>query len=259
MLDEKTLRSGLRTRVFGRKIYTFASIDSTNNCAKAVAGCGAEEGTVVLAEEQTAGRGRMGRSWIADPDKNLTFSVLLRPRVPPEHISLFSLYAAIAIAKAVEQLTGLTVECKWPNDLLIKGKKFSGILLEGAIKQNAVDFVIIGIGVNVNQESFPTDFASRATSLLIESRKVVRRDQLFREILVQLESHYTRIASHGPATVVPEWVGRSAMINQPVSVSLQGETITGVVKGVSPEGGLVLSVGNTERTLYAGDTTIVKQ
>ena len=259
MLDEKALRSGLKTRVFGRKIYTFATIDSTNNCAKAVAGCGADEGTVVVAEEQTAGRGRLGRTWLADPEKSLTFSVLLRPKAAPEHVSLFSLYAAVAVAKAVEQMTGLTVECKWPNDLLINGRKFAGILLEGAIHQNAIDYVVIGIGMNVNQESFPPEFGSRATSLLIEGRRPVDREQLFRRTMAQLEEHYATISAHGPASMVPEWVGRSPMINQPVSVTLEGETITGVMKGVSPDGGLVLAVGNTERTLHAGDTTILKQ
>lgn len=226
---------------------------------KAVAGCDADEGTVVVAEEQTAGRGRLGRTWFADPNKNLTFSVLLRPKVDPDQISLFSLYAAVAVAKAVEETTELTIECKWPNDLLISGRKFAGILLEGAIKQNAIDFVVIGIGINVNQETFPNEFASTATSLLLESKRPVDREHLFRRTMTQLETYYSDIGKRGPASVVPEWIGRSRMVNQPVSVLLHGETITGVMKGVSPDGGLVLTVGDSERTLHAGETTILRR
>jgi len=258
MLDEKALRTGLKTRIFGQKIYAFATIDSTNNCAKAVAGCGADEGTVVIAEEQTAGRGRLGRTWIARPNENLTFSLLLKPQVTPEHLPLFPFFAAVSVASAVEHLTGLKVECKWPNDLLLSGRKFAGILLEGSVKQNAIDHVIVGIGINVNQEVFPPELSSRATSLLLETGSHVDRELLFRETLFQLEAQYTQISTKGMNSIIPGWIERSRMINQPVSVLLQGETITGVMKGLSPEGGLVLAVEGTERTLHAGDTTILR-
>ena len=259
MLSEKSLRSGLKTKVFGRKIFSFESIDSTNDCAKALGGCGAPEGVVVIAEEQTAGKGRLGRAWITRPHENLTFSILLKPDLGVENLSLFPFFAAVSVAAAVERLTGLKVECKWPNDLLLSGKKFAGILLEGSIKQNAIEYVIIGIGINVNQQVFPSELSSLATSLTLETKSHINREKLFRETLVQLEWHYKEIAAKGMNSVMPGWLERSTMLNQPVSVLLQGETITGVMRGLSAEGGLVLAVDGAERTVHAGDTTILKR
>jgi BirA family biotin operon repressor/biotin-[acetyl-CoA-carboxylase] ligase len=132
MLSEQTLRKGLGTRAFGNKIFAFDTIDSTNSCAKAVAGCGAEEGTVVIADHQTNGRGRHGRVWQSTPNENLMFSIVLRPNLPAEGLNLLPLYVAVAISDAIQSLAGLRPECKWPNDLLMNGKKVAGILIEGS-------------------------------------------------------------------------------------------------------------------------------
>ena len=257
MYSEKTLRKGLKTRVFGNKIYTFDTIDSTNNCAKAVAGVGAVEGTVVIAEQQTAGRGRLGRTWQANPNENLTFSIILRPKVNPDSLNLLPLYVAVALAQAIERTTGLKVECKWPNDLLIDKKKVAGILIEGSIKQNQVEYVVIGIGINVNQQSFAGELAPKATSLRLSSGKEIERTMLFRESLLILESTYAGVSSTGFQSILPQWLSRSTMINKPISVSQQGNLISGVVKGLSRDGGLILQSGGAEKTLFAGDVTIV--
>src|SRR5512140_1081597 len=150
MYTAEALRKGLKTDHFGRKIYTFETIDSTNNCARALAGCWAEEGTVIIAEQQTAGRGRLGRSWEANPNENLTFSIILRPTISPDAVNLLPLSVAVAVSEAIEKLTGMRPECKWPNDLLLDGKKVAGILLEGSVTQSKVDWIVIGVGVNVN-------------------------------------------------------------------------------------------------------------
>ena len=257
MYTEKALRKGLRTRVFGNKIYTFDSIDSTNNCAKAVAGCGAEEGTVVIAEKQTAGRGRLGRLWHANPNENLTFSIVLRPKLSAEAVNLIPLYVAVGVARAVERVTKLSVDCKWPNDLLVKGKKFAGILIEGSFKQNAVESVIVGIGINVNQQNFPPDLQSKATSLRLETNKEVDRRALLSETLSSLEELYKTINSDEIQSIITLWLSRSTMINKPISVSQQGNVISGIVKGLSKEGALVLQSNGTEQKLFAGDVTIV--
>jgi len=257
MFSEKTLRKGLKTRFFGNKIYTFDTIDSTNNCAKAVAGVGAVEGTVVIAEQQTAGRGRLGRIWQANPNENLTFSIILRPKVNPDSLNLLPLYVAVGLAQAIEKTTGLKVECKWPNDLLIDKKKVAGILIEGSIKQNQVEYVVIGIGINVNQQSFASDLAPKATSLRLSSGKEIERTMLFRETLLTLESTYAGVSSTGFQSILPQWLSRSTMINKPISVSQQGTLISGVVKGLSHDGGLILQSEGAEKTLFAGDVTIV--
>ena len=257
LLDTAALKKNLNGRKFGSKVFAFDTIDSTNNCARALAGCWAEEGTLVFAERQTAGKGRLGRSWLANPYENLTFSLVLRPTLPPAALNLLPLYAAVAVAEAIEHETGLSVECKWPNDLLIGGKKSAGILLEGSLKEEGLDYVVLGIGVNVNQTSFPDDISPRATSLKAEAGRDIDRILLLREILKTLETRYTSIMKKGFHNLIPLWLSRTTMLNKEISVSQDGTVISGIVKGLSPEGALILDAGGTEKTLFAGDVTIL--
>ncbi|HTO94563.1 MAG TPA: biotin--[acetyl-CoA-carboxylase] ligase, partial [Bacteroidota bacterium] len=212
---------------------------------------------LVLAEQQTAGKGRLGRSWVANPFENLTFSLILRPVLPPEALNLLPLYAAVAVAEAIEQEAGLAVECKWPNDLLIGGKKAAGILLEGSMKEDGLDYVVLGIGVNVNQSTFPEEIAPRATSIRKEGGKEIDRVKLLREILKALETHYAAIMKKGFHDIIPLWLARSRMMNREISVSQDGNVISGVVRGLSPEGALILESGGAEKTLFAGDVTLL--
>jgi BirA family transcriptional regulator, biotin operon repressor / biotin---[acetyl-CoA-carboxylase] ligase len=258
MFTEQLLRKGLRTRVFGNKIYAFDSVDSTNNCAKAVAGIGAAEGTVIITEQQTAGKGRLGRQWQAEPNQNLMFSLVLRPKITPESLNLLPLYVAVAVSEAIERATGLKTECKWPNDILYKGKKLAGILIEGSTKQNAVEYVVIGIGINVNQTKFEGELLVKASSLKLECQKEIDRVALFREVLTSLESGYKTDSSTGFQSVVPQWTSRSTMINRQVSVSQHGNIISGIVKGLSPDGGLILGINGSEQTVFAGDVTVLQ-
>ncbi len=257
MLAEQSLRKGLKTKVFGNKIFSFDTIDSTNNCAKAVAGCGAIEGTVVITENQTEGKGRHGRTWLSSPEENLMFSLVLRPKVAAESLNLLPLYVAVAVTEAIEKTTGLKVECKWPNDLLVNGKKLAGILIEGSVKQNAVEYVVIGIGINVNQTMFPPSLGMKATSVKLESSRSFVREDLFRAILHSLEKTYFQASPSGFQSILPDWISHTSMINKPISVSLQGSVISGVVKGLSPEGGLILQTEESEKTLYAGDVSLI--
>ena len=257
LLDTAALKKNLNGRKFGSKVFAFDTIDSTNNCARALAGCWAEEGTLVFAERQTAGKGRLGRSWLANPYENLTFSLVLRPTLPPVALNLLPLYAAVAVAEAIEHETGLSVECKWPTGLLIGGKKSAGILLEGSLKEEGLDYVVLGIGVNVNQTSFPDDISPRATSLKAEAGRDIDRILLLREILKTLETRYTSIMKKGFHNLIPLWLSRTTMLNKEISVSQDGTVISGIVKGLSPEGALILDAGGTEKTLFAGDVTIL--
>jgi BirA family transcriptional regulator, biotin operon repressor / biotin---[acetyl-CoA-carboxylase] ligase len=258
VMTEETLRHGIKARQFGRKVYTFETIDSTNNCAKALAGCFAQEGTVVFAEHQSAGRGRLGRAWEANPNENLMFSVILRPSLSPDAVNLLPLYAAVAVAAAVEKTTGLRVQCKWPNDLLIDGKKFAGILLEGSLKQSSVEYVVIGIGINVNQMGFPPALAQKATSLRMSLGQEIDRPVLFREIMNSMEQYHTTLAPSKFSAVVPLWTTRTQMLNRHISIDQQGSVLSGVVRGISPEGGLVVALPDREQTVFAGDVTILE-
>ena len=216
---------------FGSKVYTFQTIDSTNNCARALAGCWAEEGTVVIAEEQTAGRGRLGRTWLATPGDNLTFSIILRPDLPSEEMNLLPLFVAVGIAAAVESVISMKVQCKWPNDLLLNGKKFAGVLMEGAVSNNAVDFVVVGIGINVNQTLFPPELAGRATSLRLATGAPIDRDALFRAILLSLETEYDALSASGFHQVLPRWLSYAPIVGRQVTIAQGGSVLHGTVQG----------------------------
>ena len=257
MLEAPALHKGLKTKRFGRKIYTFETLDSTSNCARAIAACGAAEGSVVIAEEQTEGRGRRGRQWHSDPGRNLMFSLILRPDVPPEKMNLIPLYAAVALAEAIQKETDLKVDCKWPNDLLIRGKKIGGILLEGALTRNTIEYLIMGIGLNVNQEEFPPELSPIATSLKIEAGKELDRVGLFHTLLRTLEERYHSLSALVPESLVSAWLSRSPMLNKPVSVLQDGRQMTGIMTGLSKEGGMILSVDGTDHILHAGEATIL--
>jgi BirA family biotin operon repressor/biotin-[acetyl-CoA-carboxylase] ligase len=257
MYTAQTLRQGLKTRRFGSKIYTFETIDSTNSCARALAACWAQEGTVIIAEHQTGGRGRMGRTWSANPLENLTFSVILRPTAPAEEVNLLPLYVGVAVADAVTRVTGLEVRCKWPNDLLIGGLKVAGILLEGSLKESSIDYVVIGIGLNVNQRTFPLELAGKATSLALQSGHDYDREELFREIMRSLESRYRAMLKNGFGGIIPLWVERSRIVGRRVSISQNGTVLTGTVKGLSVHGGLIMEHDGVEQVLLAGDVSIL--
>jgi BirA family biotin operon repressor/biotin-[acetyl-CoA-carboxylase] ligase len=257
MISEQTLRKGLLTRRFGQKVFTFDEIDSTNTCAKVLAECWAEEGTVVLAEYQTAGRGRLGRSWQSETGQNLMFSLVLRPSAQPEALNLLPLLVAVAVSRGIEQATGLRPECKWPNDLLLNRKKTAGILMEGSLKDGAIDYVVAGVGINVNQPSFGGELAAKATSLRIECGRETDRIHLLREVLSQLETLYDEAAEDGFAGTVPLWLSLTSMVSKQVTLDDNGTVFSGIVKGVSPGGALILQCDDGERTLFAGDVTIV--
>lgn len=259
MLSSETLRSGLRTASFGKKVFSFETIDSTNSCARALASCFAEEGTVVIADFQSAGRGRLGRTWLGEPGENLTFSLVLRPQITPDAMNLLSMVVAVGIARGIQEHTGVKVLCKWPNDVLCGGRKLAGILLEGVLGSDRVESVIAGIGLNVNQRTFPAELSSKATSLALETGSVHERADLFRALLKSLEEEYTEQAAAGFQHVVDRWLEYAPLIGKRIAVATNGAVIEGIVRGISSGGGLIVSSPNGEQTFLAGDVTIVDQ
>jgi BirA family biotin operon repressor/biotin-[acetyl-CoA-carboxylase] ligase len=256
MIDVSRVQARLKSRTFGRKIYAFESIDSTNTCARALASNDAPEGAIVVADFQTAGKGRLGRSWSAAAAENLLFSVILRPRIAPEGVNLLPLLTAVAVARAVSEKSGLKADCKWPNDLLLHGKKFCGILLEGVLSEGGLDFVIAGIGVNVNQVLFPNGLKERATSLRIESGKEFDREELLRAVLREFENLYAEEKEDEFKSVPQLWTSHSGMIGKTVEIESEGTTLTGRAEGIAPDGALILRTDAGLRSVYAGDVTV---
>jgi BirA family transcriptional regulator, biotin operon repressor / biotin---[acetyl-CoA-carboxylase] ligase len=256
MYSEQELQRSLTTKVFGRKLFVYESLDSTNRCAKAFASKGAEEGTVVIADIQTAGRGRFGRTWLAEPGSSILFSVVLRPAFCKEKIGLLSYFAAAGIALAVEPLTGIPFECKWPNDILINGRKFCGILMESTFQKNELDYIIIGIGINVNQMNFPGELEGKATSLRKECGREFDRKSLICTILSSLESLYGDVQKGDFNTVLREWKTRATLFRNQITLTQADARIDGIAVGLADDGGLILETKTGTRVFYAGDVSI---
>jgi len=258
--NDKTISQNLNTKILGQKIFFFKSIKSTMDYAKKLAEKGEPEGTVVIADFQSHGRGRFGRIWKSEPEKNILMSLILRPTIPIEKFGILSFLTSISIAEAIEKNADVKITTKWPNDLLINGKKFCGILLEASITVEMGDFVIIGIGVNVNQENFPKEIQDYATSLYIETGKIFDRTLIVQDILRLLEENYSALKeTHNFQFVIENWKKRCDMLGKKIMVIQGGKTITGKAIDVDERGFLLLEDENSNLLkLSAGDVTIVK-
>jgi BirA family biotin operon repressor/biotin-[acetyl-CoA-carboxylase] ligase len=253
------LQEGLQTKRFGRSILFRREVGSTNDWAKELARLGAEEGTVAIAETQTAGRGRLGRKWIS-PRGGLWFSVVLRPKTNPSEAVGLVFVAGLAVAEVLQEKYGLKVETKWPNDVLVNGKKVCGALAEMNTKGRAVNFVVLGFGLNANflvEKVFPKSLEKAATSLEKELGQKVQLEELFKALLEKLESKYNQCAKSGLVFLLADWKKHAGFLGRKVEVRSGSEKLLGVALDVDSVGALVLRLedGATKRVL-AGDVSL---
>lgn len=248
----------------------FETVGSTNTEAMTWARDGADEGSVVVAEYQSAGRGRHGRTWDAHSDQNLTFSVVLRPALPPERLGLVTVAAGVAVAEAVESFVGAhRASIKWPNDVLLEGRKTCGMLLETAFagRRDTADrpeCVILGIGLNVNQTDFPDALVDRATSLRLVAGRTVPRPPVLARILDCLERRYAALPHDAAAAssasidaLRDAFHARMHGIGDTTTLRFHGtdRRLSGTVRGISDDGALRLDTDDGEQVLYAGEVT----
>jgi len=259
ILTPDLLKKRLKGNLFGKRVLHFFKTDSTNRVAMELGYAGEPEGTVVLAEEQTAGRGRFGRSWHSERGTGLYFTVLLRPKLAPAQAPLLTMLAGLSAQAAIQAQTSLAPELKWPNDLMLNGKKLGGILTEMHAEPDAVRFVIVGVGINVNQEKFPAELASMATSLRKESGRMNYRLELLVRLLTQFESDYNRFLREGAAFVVERFQSVSKFAKgRRVRVDTGAESYVGITAGLNPDGLLLVARDDgTLVTVIAGDVTEV--
>ncbi len=238
------IKRGLRTRVFGRKIVYFEEVASTNDVAKELASQGAPEGTLVIAEMQTRGRGRMSREWFS-PRGGLWFSIILRPDMTPGEVPLLALMLGVGVAKALLR-EGLRCHLKWPNDVLVDGRKVCGILTELDAEMDVVNYVIGGIGINVNNEvkDFPMEFRHLATTVKAELGRKVSRVVLLKHVLEELERTYDGLNEKGGSVVLDEWRRLSSTLGKRVRVVTHGRTIEGLALDVADNGALLIELEN---------------
>jgi BirA family biotin operon repressor/biotin-[acetyl-CoA-carboxylase] ligase len=251
------IRPRLNTRFIGRNLYHFYDVDSTNLFAARLLTHGHKvpEGTVIVAESQTAGRGRLGRSWHSEREAGIYFSVVLFPKAPPSLAPLFTLAAAVAMHEAVERYTGLDIDIKWPNDLLIAGRKFCGILSEIQAEVDLVKTMIVGVGVNVNHERLPDDIRDRATSLRIASGRIQSRIEILLEFFEQFENIYMEFERKGPTGIIERWTRFSSFANgRKIEIHDGVRKVAGVTRGLNPLGALrVEQKGGHVEEIYSGD------
>jgi BirA family biotin operon repressor/biotin-[acetyl-CoA-carboxylase] ligase len=243
---------GLR---LGHPACVHAEVGSTNDEARRLAEAGAAEGTLVTAETQTAGRGRAGRRWLTPPGAGLAFSVVLRPRLAPSQAGGLTMLAGLAVCEAIESATGLAASLKWPNDVLVGGKKAGGILVENELEGDQLAYAIVGIGLNVSQAPPAEQVLFPATALASEAGRPVERLRLLRACLERIEARYAQLAQ--PEALHKAWAARLSWLGEPVMASTGAEEIAGVAEGVAPDGALIVRrADGTALRLLAGDVRL---
>ncbi len=246
------------TSYIGKRLIYEEEMDSTNVQAKKIAREGAEEGTVVLTEQQFKGKGRMGRKWDSPKGTGIWLSCILRPSIPPSEVSFITLLAGLAVCKAIEIETRLLPKIKWPNDVVLGGKKVCGILTEMNGEMEQVYHVVVGIGINVNTKDFPIELHSLATSLYLESGEKYSRKKLVGQIFTQLEKYYESFKEEeGRKRILEEYKKCCATLGQEVRVLGSQEEFTGKALDLLPTGELIVQKNTGEmKTVRSGEVSV---
>ena len=256
------IRDILRTKIVGQKeIYYFADVESTNTEAKKQANLGCPEGSISLSEAQTKGRGRLSRSWFSPSGKGIWLSVVLRPPFNPHDAPKCTLMAAVAVTKAIQSMTGIECGIKWPNDILYQGKKIVGILTEMNAEIDAINYIVIGMGINVNikQQDFPDELTESATSLSVVAGHTISRLSLLNAVLVELEQAYEEVVQYGFSKMLDEWRKLSITLGKKVNVIGSGKEFSGTAVDIDHDGGLLVQTEAGIERVLAGDVSIRPQ
>jgi len=254
-LKEEIL-GALTSRWLGRQIHFFQDLDSTNRVAQELARQGAAEGTAVLAELQLSGRGRQGRVWHSPAGVGLYFSVILRPILPPNQVQLLTLAVAVAVVRAISAQTSISPKIKWPNDILIGGKKAAGILTEAEAVAERIAHVVVGVGINVNHTAaeLGRPLEALATSLRLEVGRLVERPALAARLFLELEIWYELLRNGDSSAILDEWRRHTATLGREVRVFLGQTTVEGTALDVINDGALLVEGKDGSRTVvHAGD------
>lgn len=249
------IKKGLKTQFLGKNIHFFKEVDSTNDVARELADEGAAEGTIVVAESQRSGKGRRGKRWIS-PSGGVWMTIILRPDIEPSRAPQLTLVTGVAVAETLDQECGLNIGIKWPNDILIGDKKVSGILTEVKTKNGNVDYVLVGIGIDLNLDisSFPPDLRGGATSLKAELDREIRGAELVQRFLQRFEILYAQFNAGDFREILRQWRKLSSTIGKYVEVHKKGRTVYGEAVGVNKDGKLILELEDgTLRKVISGE------
>ena len=253
MMTREKIQRGLTAKWAGCEIVYFEETDSTNRQARMLAREGARHGTLVIADTQSAGRGRRGRGWISPVGEGIFMSLILRPQTPPSEVAKLSLTLALAVSRAIERETGLDARIKWPNDIVIGGRKVCGLLLEMDATAEKVDSIVAGVGINVHQRVFDEEIAHTASSLDLLAGGRVSRSAIIRAFLEEFE----RAMALSDEEMMDAYRARSATIGQKVQVISLSGTYAGMAQGITESGSLLVETDEGEvREVLAADVSV---
>ncbi len=241
LITAEEIKIGLKTAFLGGELSYFQSVSSTNDVARELAEKGAAEGLVVLAESQSMGKGRLGRTWVSPPG-GIWLSIILRPKIQPSNAQLLALTAGVGAADTINKL-GLPAKLKWPNDVMIRDKKVCGILVELAAEAEAVNYAILGIGINANNdlETLPSEIQKNATTLKKELGRAIERAKFVQELLLELEEKYL-LFQREPCMILNRWRALSNILGGKVQIKTQTESFTGIARDIAPNGSLLVEL-----------------
>ena len=256
-MTKEQLESQIKTNTFGKTICYKETINSTNIEAKRLAQLGEPHGLLVIAKEQTMGKGRCGRSWSSEKESGIFMSLLLKPDFLPEKASMLTLLTALSVVEVIREETNLEAWIKWPNDIVVNGKKVCGILTEMSAEENQIHYVIVGIGINVNNEQFPEEIRKIATSLRIETKTKLKRTPFVVKILEKLEQYYELFLQTDDLEFCLQQYNEM-LINRDKQVKIVdvNETFTGIAKGINAKGELLVQVEQELVKIRSGEVSV---
>ncbi|WP_078432804.1 biotin--[acetyl-CoA-carboxylase] ligase [Metabacillus halosaccharovorans] len=255
-ISDNEIKIGLKTMKMGHHVHFEETVSSTQKIAQTLANEGAEEGTIVVAERQTNGRGRMARQWYSPSGTGIWMSLIIRPNIAVQAAPQLTLLTAVAIVQAIEEITPLKPDIKWPNDILINGKKLVGILTELQAEADRVHSIIIGTGINVNQSisDFPEELHHVATSIHLETDKQWDRAQLIQEILLKFENLYSLYLAQGFRPIKLLWEGYAVSLQKPITARTINGTVEGKAIGINDAGVLLIQTSDgSVKQIYSAD------
>lgn len=257
ILNQNELLSRRKTKWIGENTLCYGIIDSTNAQAKRMAEEGYGNGTLIVANHQTAGRGRRGRGWESPRDTTISMSLLLKPDISPNNASMITLVSALAVSKAITQLTEKPAGIKWPNDIVMNGKKVCGILTEMSAQFDYVNHIVVGIGINVNTETFPEEIKDMATSLRLETGTFISRAELIEAVWEHFEEVYEiYLETQDLKNLVKEYNARLVNMNQRVKVLDPKEPFEGTARGITPRGELMVDTWESRKLVSSGEVSV---
>ena len=256
-LNVEAIKTHLNTELIGREIIVLDSVGSTNDYLKELGNNGCREGVVVTAREQTQGKGRLGRTWLSKRDENIAFSILLRPKVSPGGIVTVTHLAGLAMCKALRETTGLDCKIKWPNDIVVGSKKLVGILTEMTAEFDAVEYIVIGIGINIDQVVFPEEIEYKSTSILLETGRHIDKNEFLACVLSHIENEFVKNNLELTPSALAEYTDLCATVGRSVTFQRGTRRISGMAVGVSEHGELkVMMSDGTICLVNSGEVTV---